>query len=260
MIGRLVRGIFRMLLMNSRSASFLLLLFSSLAWADNPGLHEARQRWLHGNYEEARELYQAAAKDAQQHDAAIIGVSRTWESQGEYDKALEVVDAAVKEHTKSADLLGRRAELLYLRGRWDEAEKAAAAALELKKDHLPARWVRSQIYRDRGDLKKADVEFRWFVHQYNDADIKQPDLLLLVGLAGCENARWNNVSDQFEFILNEVYADALKIEKDFWPAEYESGALLLEKYKSGDALDALDKCLTINPQCTQALVGKGVAA
>jgi tetratricopeptide (TPR) repeat protein len=125
---------------------------------------------------------------------------------------------------------------------------------------LPARWIRAQLYRDRGDLKKADVEFRWFVHQYNQADIKDPELLLLIGLAGCENARWNNVSDQFEFILNEVYADALKIEKDFWPAEYESGALLLEKYKSGDALDAFDKTLTINPKSTQALVGKGVVA
>ena len=50
-----------------------------------------------------------------------------------------------------------------------EAEKAAASALEIQKDHLPARWIRAQLYRDRGDLKKADVEFRWFVHQYNQA-------------------------------------------------------------------------------------------
>src|SRR5262249_32294416 len=202
--------------------SFLLLLLPLSVWADNPGLKEARPRWLHGNYEEARELYQAASKDPQFQEGAIIGVSRTWESQGEYDKALAAVDAAIKEQPKSADLLARRAELLYLRGRWEEAEKSAAAAIELKKDHLPARWIRAQIYRDRGELKKADTEFRWFIHQYNAADIKDPDLLLLVGLAGCENARWNNVSDQFEFILNEVYADALKAEKDFWPAEYES--------------------------------------
>src|SRR5206468_5864848 len=151
------------------------------------------------------------------------------------------------------------------RGRWEEAEQAAEKVLAAAPEHFLARWVRTQVYRDKGDQKKAEAECRWFVRTYTDrsekdSDIKDPDTLLLVGLAGCENARWNNVSDQFEFILNEVYADALKIEKDFWPAEYESGALLLEKYKSGDALDAFDKCLTINPQCTQALVGKGVAA
>lgn len=246
--------------MKSVCATLLLVASSPLAWGGSSGLKEARQRWLHGNYEEARELYQAAAKELKQYEAATIGVSRTWESQGEYDKALEAVDAAIKQNPKSADLLGRRAELLYLRGRWDDAEKAAASALEIQKEHLPARWIRAQLYRDRGDLKKADVEFRWFIHQYNQKDIKDPELLLLIGLAGCENARWNNVSDQFEFILNEVYADALRIEKDFWPAEYESGALLLEKYKSGDALDAFDKTLAINPKSTQALVGKGVVA
>src|SRR6266849_6422020 len=115
--------------------SLLLLWISSAALSDDSGLKESRQRWLHGNYEEARELYQAAAKEPNQHDAAIIGVSRTYTSQGEYDKALEVVDGALKDHSKSADLLGRRAELLYLRGRWEEAEKAAVSAIELNKDH-----------------------------------------------------------------------------------------------------------------------------
>ncbi len=246
--------------MKSLCASILILSIASFARGDGGGIQEARQRWLHGNYEEARELYQAAAKEPKQRDPAMIGVSRTWESQGEYEKALEVIDGALKDQPKSADLLARRAELLYLRGRWEDAEKAAGAAIDLKKDHLPARWVRAQIYRDRGEIKKADLEFRWFVHHYNDADIKDPDLLILIGLAGCENARWNNISDQFAFILNEVYADALKAEKDFWPAEYESGVLLLEKYKSGDALDAFDKTLTINPKSAQALVGKGIAA
>src|SRR5262245_58931227 len=217
-------------------SSFLILAIASFSRSDSGGLKEARQRWLHGNYEEARELYHSAAKEPKLHEAAFIGVSRTWESQGEYDKALDVVDSALKEQPKSADLLARRAEILYLRGRWEEAEKAAANAIDLKKDQLLARWVRAQVYRDRGEIKKADLEFRWFVHHYNDADVKDPDSLLLIGLAGCENARWNNISDQFAFVLNEVYADALKAEKDFWPAEYESGALLLEKYKSGDAL------------------------
>jgi phospholipid/cholesterol/gamma-HCH transport system permease protein len=39
----------------------------------------------------------------------------------------------------------------------------------------------------------------------------------LVGLAGSEHARWNKLADQFTFILNDVYGDALKNDKDFWP-------------------------------------------
>src|SRR5262249_51280534 len=93
-----------------------------------------------------------------------------------------------------------------------------------------------------------------------DDDIKDADQLLIVGLAGSENARWNNLSDQFSFILSDVYGDATKYDKDFWPAEHEAGMLLLEKYNRGEALDAFDKALAINPSAAEALAGKGAAA
>lgn len=241
----------------------LLLVPSPLTAA--PTLKEARERWLRGNYEEARAIYEELAKDPKQRAAAAIGLSQTWQSQGELDKALVVIDQAITAEGNSSDLLARRAELLYGRGRWDEAEKAVEQALALKKDHFAARWVRAQIARDRGDFKKADAEFRWFVRTYTerndkDQDIKNPDELLLVGLSGCENARWNNLGDQFQFVLSEVYGDALRIDKNYWPAEYEAGVLLLEKYNRGDALAAFDKVLTVNPQAAEAYVGKGIAA
>src|SRR5262249_43318106 len=91
-------------------------------------------------------------------------------------------------------------------------------------------------------------------------DIKDPDELLLVGLAGAENARWHNLSDQYRIILNDVYGDALRNEKVFWPAEYQAGMLLLEKYNRGEALDAFEKALAINPNAAEVYVGKGIAA
>src|SRR5262249_21138421 len=155
---------------------------------------------------------------------AAVGLSRALESQGEYDKALDAAEAALRDSPKDANLLARRAEVLYLRGRWGEAEKAAEACLAVHKDHFRVRWVQAQVYRDRGDLKKADAACRWFVRTYSERDnkddpIKDPEELLLVGLAGAENARWNNLSDQFGFILNEVYGDALKADKSLWQAE-----------------------------------------
>jgi tetratricopeptide (TPR) repeat protein len=114
-------------------------------------------------------------------------------------------------------------------------------------------------------LKRADAEFRWFVRTYSkrsdeDKDVKDPDELLLVGLAASENARWHKLSDQFRFILTEVYGEALKVEKEFWPAEFYAGMLLLEKYNRGEADAAFDKALTINPQAAEALTGKGAAS
>jgi tetratricopeptide (TPR) repeat protein len=246
-------------------ACLFLLCASSSVVAQGPTLKEARHHWLQGNYARARAAYEELAKDAKQKPAATVGLSRVLQSQGEYDKALSVVEAALADSSKDVTLLARQAEVLYLRGRWEEAEKAADAALAANKNHFLARWVRAQVYRDRGDQAKADVECRWFVRTYTersnaDDDIKDPDELLLVGLAGAENARWHNLSDQFQFILNDVFADALKADKIFWLAEYQSGILLLEKYNRGEALDALDKALTINPSAAEALAAKGVAA
>jgi cellulose synthase operon protein C len=230
-----------------------------------PTLQEARERWLRGNYGEAREMFEMLAKDAKPRAAATIGLSRTLESEGEYDKALAVVEAALKDSPKEADLLARQADVLYLRGRWDEAEKAANAALDANKDQFLARWVRAQISRDRGDMKKADAECKWFVRTYSQRDekddpIKDPQQLVLVGLAGSENARWNNLPDQFEFILNDVYKDAFKYDKLYWPAEYQAGMLLLEKYNKPEALKAFDNALKVNASAAEAITAKGVLA
>jgi cellulose synthase operon protein C len=238
---------------------------ASLAAADAPTLKEARQRLLRGNYAEARDLYTTLAKDPAKRAAATVGLSRAWQSEGEYDKALAAVDADLKDMPKNADLLAARAELLYLRGRWDEAEKAAIQALDSNKEHFLARWIRAQVYRDRGELTKADEELRWFIRTYtdrsnNDKDITDPDELLLVGLAGLERARWHNLEDQFEFILQEVFADAAKRDKDFWRADYEAGRLFLEKYNHANAMKSFKKALITNPQAAEVLASKGIAA
>jgi cellulose synthase operon protein C len=238
---------------------------TGFARAEAPTLKSARQRWLRGNYEEARAQYEQLGRDPKNKAATAVGVSRAWQSQGDYDKALAVVEETLKALPKDADLLARQAEVLYLRGRWPEAEQAAEAALDAAPDHFLARWIRAVVWRERGELKKADAEFRWFVRTYSerserDQDVKDPDALLLIGHAGCENARWHNLPDQFAFILNDIYGDALKLDKDLWLAEYYAGALLLEKYQRGEALGAFDKALAINANAAEALVGKGVAA
>jgi tetratricopeptide (TPR) repeat protein len=243
----------------------LILVLPALLLADGPTLKDARQRWLKGNYEEARSLYEEVGKDPKQKVAAAVGASKCFRSQGEYDKALAALDDALKDDPKEVELLAQRADLLYFRGRWDDAEKAANDALKIKDDNFLARWVLAQLYWDRGDLDRADKAYRWFVKTYTDRDnadmpIKDPDDLLLVGLAGVENARWHNLDDQFKFVLDDVYADALKADKDFWLSEYYAGVLLLEKYNRGEGLPALEKALTINPNAAEVLTAKGEAA
>ncbi|HMF14594.1 MAG TPA: tetratricopeptide repeat protein, partial [Gemmataceae bacterium] len=241
---------------------------AALARAQGPTPKEARQRRLKGNYEEARTLYEALAKDPKQKSIAAIGLSRVHEALGEYDKALGAIEAGLKYESKDAELLARQAELLHRTGHWDEAEKAADTALALNPKHFLTHWVRAMVLRERGDLKKADAEFRWIVRTYTersnaDDDVKDPDELVVVGLAGSENARWNMFADksmfeQLDFVLNTVYKDALTLDKDFWPAEYQAGMLLLERHNEPEAAKAFDNALAINPNAAEPHVGKGI--
>lgn len=244
-------------------AGFLALSAATLAHAAT--LAEARTRWLKGNYDEAVSAYEALLKEPKHLAAAAVGLSRALESQGHYDKALASLEAALKKLPDDADLLARHAEMLHFRGRWADAERAVAAAFKAKDKHLLAWWVKAQLLRDRGESDKANTEVKAIVRHYSESletpnEIKSPEDLVIVGLASAENARWNNIADEFTTILEDLYGDAIKGDKIFWPAELQAGLLLLEKYNRGEALDAFDKALTINPNAAEALVAKGVAA
>lgn len=230
------------------------------------GLVEPYQRLLKGNYEEAREQFLAAIEsDKELLPLATVGIARSYQELGEYEAALEKVNKALEKAKDHPDLLAARADLYFQTGRWEEAEKEANAAIAKQDDQLLARWTLARLARDRGELEKADQAVRWIVRYYtarNNADneITNPWELLIVAEAGAENARWNNLSRQFAFILNEVISDALKEEKNFWPGEVMAGSMLLEKYNRPDAVDAFDKALKINPKSADAFAGKALAA
>lgn len=243
------------------------LLVAPVAVADGASLKDARQRLLRGNYAEAREQFTELLKEPKHQAAAAVGLARALQAEGAYDKALAALDAALKDQPKSADLHAARAELLSIRGRWDDAQEAAREALRLARDaNFPAHWILARLYRDRGLFDKANTELVWFVRAYNKRiddgqDVVDPDELLLIGLASAERARWDSrLSDQFKDVLADLWGVAAKNDKDFWPAHYHSGRLYLEKYNKAGALRAFDKALTINPRAAEALLGKGLLA
>lgn len=223
-------------------------------------LKEARKEWLEGNYAEAREMYEELVKDAKTRHGATLGLSQALESQGEYDKAQKVVEALLVDQAKDADLLARLAELHHLRGRLAEAEKVAKSALAVDKDHFLARWVLGQSYRDRGQTTKANDEFLWFIRASNAKDITDPDQLRLVGLAGLERARSLHLTDQFQVIISNYFGEAVKKDKLYWLAEYESGRVFMDKHNKPGAFRAFERALAINPLAVEVLVAKGQMA
>ncbi len=229
--------------------------------ADGPALKEARTRLLRGNYAEAQAQFEALVKQPDDRVAATVGLAQVFQATGRYNQALTTLDAVLKDHPKNADLLARRAEVLFQRGRWDDARTAALEATRQDRNQFLAHWVLAQLYRDRGELFKSSQETLWFIRTYEKQDIEDPEAFLLVGLAAVERARWDvKLSDQYGFVINEVYPTVLKRDKDYWPAWYHTGCIALEKYDNRRADAAFNKALAINERAADVLAARGQTA
>jgi tetratricopeptide (TPR) repeat protein len=224
-------------------------------------LPEARRRLLRGNYSEARALF-TRLLDKEQDPAAAVGLSRAWRGEGQYAKARQALQGALKARPAAGELWAELADLHYLRGRWDEAERAARKALQDGRGQFLAHWVLARVHRDRGNLDKSRAALTWLVHAYNSAkDITDPEDLVLIGQATCERARWNKgLSDEIQLALSELYLPVAKKHKDCWQASYLIGALFLEKYNKAKANKAFDRALKINPRAAEVLAARGAMA
>ena len=115
-------------------------------------------------------------------------------------------------------------------------------------NQLLARWIVAELDRTAGRLDEAERGYHWLVDYYNDHDEMPAEQLRWIGLGAAQWARWKRQADQFQFLVHELYPDALKQTPDYWPARYEAGMLFLEKHNRADAAREFQAALEINPQ------------
>ncbi len=214
---------------------------------DNPS--DARRLLLRGNYAEAAEIFTPLAEkgDAQ----AAIGLARCLTAQGKYDDALRRLQSVAGDH---AAVEAELARLAFGRGDREQAQRCVDKALKLDGNQLLARWLQGELHRTSGRLDKAETAYRWLISYYNDHDVADAESLRWIGLAAAQYARWNRLSDQFQFLVGELYPDALKAEPDYWPAHYEAALLFLEKHNKADAARQLQRAMEINPRAAEVHV------
>ena len=215
------------------------------AWAGNGNLPEARKLLLRGKYAEAAEQFAPLAK---KDPAAAVGLARTLAAEGKDDQAVKTLAAFPDRH---ADVSAELAAMAFQRGDVDEAKKRADEAIGLDRRQLSARWILAELDRVAGRFDQAESGCRWLIRYYNDHDVQQAESLRWIGLAAAQSARWNRQADQFHFLVNELYPDALKLEPDYWPAHFEAGMLFLEKHNQGDAARELQAALEVNPNAAE---------
>lgn len=232
---------------------------AAVSMADEPTaggpLEAARRQLQEGKYAEAEEAYQALVK---KHGApAALGLARTQTATGHREQAVETLSAAMKEHPKVAALPAELARLAFERGEHHAASQLAEAAIKLDADAALAWWVKSRVLVAAGKLEEANAAHKHLVDLYNDRAPKDPEQLRWIGLAAGEFARWNRLSDQFRFLVNEFYPDLVKLDPACWQAHYEGGCLYAEKYNDADALKELNAALELNPNAAEAHVALG---
>ena len=228
----------------------LILLLSCMpaASADADDLAVARGLLLRGKYAEAAEIFvEAAPADP----GAVVGLARCLDAQGKRDEAVAALRPLADGR---AEIRAELASLALRRGDYDAAGDFADEALRLDRDELQARWVRAELDRLAGRLDAAERGYAGLVRYYNDHDIERAESLRWIGLAAGQYARWNRLGDQFNFLVNELYGDALKLEPRYWPARYEAGLLFLEKYNKADAAAELQAALELNPNAAEVHV------
>src|SRR5262249_42756812 len=69
-----------------------------------------------------------------------------------------------------------------------------------------------------------------------------------------------HTTDQFPFILEEIFGFSVKKDKMFWPAEYEAGRLYLEKFNKAASSRAFERALVLNPRSADVLAAKAASA
>ena len=238
-------------------AAVVILLFARSARCEDD-LAAAGRLLLTGKYAEAEAAYEKLKQ--KQPARAAIGVACCRFETGELEKARSGLEAALADHPQSADITAELARLALVRGDYQGAEELADKAIKIDRDQLLARFVLAETQRATGKLAEADRSYRWFVDYYNDHEDHSAEQLRWIALGATTYARWNHLSDQFTFLVNELLPEALKQDESFWPAHYESGRLLLSKYNQTDAADAFKAALTINPRAAAVYAAVGELA
>ncbi|MEX0679020.1 MAG: tetratricopeptide repeat protein [Pirellulales bacterium] len=215
----------------------------------------ARQLMEEGKHAEAEEAFRAL--DAEFGVASALGVARCQEATGRREKATRTLTEAAKAHPNVPTIPAELARLALARGDYQAAEAFVAAALKLDAEGVLAHWVRAELLSAAGKLTEANADYQWLVKYYNDHNVEDAEDLHWIGLGAGQFARWNRLSDQFNFLVNEFYPDVLKADPACWRAHYEAGRLFAEKYNEAEAAREYKAALALNPNAAEVHAALG---
>lgn len=111
--------------------------------------------YTQGRYQEAIPLYAKAIQQKPDYARAHINLINAYMALNDYDRALQVTEAALKQDPLNHHLFTKKGYLLFRKQRYDEAVKLYREAIRLQKDDLNAYLNLSECYYVMRDYDRA---------------------------------------------------------------------------------------------------------
>ena len=142
-----------------RIAFVTVLVFCSLAGVSFSSLHKAEAALLEGRYQEAIETFEAVSKEV-----STTRVYKGWVEAlritGQYEKALNQINAFDETDSTSKELENIRGEILYAKGRFSKARRAFNKAISSRSsNYLLAEANLAILLYETGEVGEAFHHF-----------------------------------------------------------------------------------------------------
>ncbi len=206
-----------------------------------------------GRYDEAIDIFERLVRPARAPAAAYRGQVVALIAVGRYPEAAAAARAYSAAHPGSPELENRLGEVLYRRGRVEDARFAFTTSIEGgASDRLTAEINLAVLLHATGQYKESSRRFDRFIDLYNQSAGLTSEALTAVGIA----CRYLGAEDP------QLFKDALRafdeaVATD--PANLEPlvqlGEMFLDKYNSTDAQATFQRVLDTNPSHPRALLG-----
>ena len=236
----------------ARIAIVTVLVFCSLAGVSFSNLHKAEAALLEGRYQEAIETFEAVSKEV-----STTRVYKGWVEAlritGQYEKALNQINAFDETDSTSKELENIRGEILYATGRFSKARRAFNKAISSRSsNYLLAEANLAILLYETGEVGEAFHRFDRLIDIYNSRVELGSQELIAVAIA----CRYKGLVDYKYFHdARMVLGEAQKMSPDSIEPILHTGALFLEKYDAGFAAQNFKAALLKNSVHPEALLG-----
>ncbi len=214
----------------------------------------ARTALLSGDYQRALVIYRALATQPEAEESVRWGLVRALRETGAYREA----EMAARQFVQAdSSWLVPLAELVWLQGRRDEADRLFRAGLAIGgPTALRSGASLGWLLLERGDQEEAERLFAGVIRLDPGRGASADDLLALARAFEGLGARDAN---RFRDALR-VYDEAIAADPENDVARIALGRMFLARFNRPDALESFEGILQRNPHHPEALLGKALVA